>query len=500
MTTRKIPTMSIPLSEARGPFVVGLDVGSTASRGGIYDASGRPLKGVKERIAHEFTTDADGTSVICANQVVRECREVVTSLVAFAREKSLPIAAVAMDSFAASLIAVDSDGAALTPAITYADSRCADHVTRLRARVDEVAYHRRTGVRLHTSYHPARLAWLQAEQPEVWEKTHRIMTIGEYVYLHLADIRGMATATAAWAGICRVADGKLDTAILDAVDASPELFEPLRDPQEPAYPAGTAWPELDNLPWFHAIPDGWPSNVGTGAADKNTVAVAAATSGAMRVLLPVAPEEVPPGLWCYRLAQDQVVLGGALNDVGRALSWLERVVAGVDEDELAAHLRAAPEETTPHVLPFFSGERATGWAADAKAALVGLTDDTTAYDLWRGVVEALAVSYRRMWDEILPTAADPHRVIASGRVTNEHPQWLAVLADALGAPVLPLEMKRATLRGTALIALDVIDPGGERATPPFGEEFTPRAEHADYYARLRAQFDELYTKLVDSAP
>ena len=49
----------------------------------------------------------------------------------------------------------------------------------------------------------------------------------------------------------------------------------------------------------------------------------------------------------------------------------------------------------------------TGWAADAQASFVGLSDDTTALDLWRAVVEALAYSYRRMWDEILPTAADP---------------------------------------------------------------------------------------------
>lgn len=497
MTAGKIPTMSIPLSEARGPYVVGLDVGSTASRGGLYDASGRPVKGSKQRIAHEFTTDADGTSVIDADQVVRECREVLTNLVAFAREKSLPVAGVAMDSFAASLIAVDADGNALTRAITYADSRCAAHVTALRGQVDEAAYHRRTGVRLHSSYHPARLAWLQDEHPQVWKNTHRIMTIGEYVYLHLAGIRGMATSTAAWAGICRVADGQLDTEILGAVGAAPDLFEPLHDPDEPASPTATAWPELDNLPWFHAIPDGWPSNVGPGAVDKNTVAVAAATSGAMRVLLPIAPGEVPPGLWCYRLGRDQVILGGALNDVGRAISWLERVVAPVDAEQLAERLTAAPEESTPAVLPFFSGERATGWAADAKASLVGMSDDTTALDLWRGVVEALAYSYRRMWDEILPTAADPRRVIASGRVTNDHPQWLAVLADTLGAPVVPLAMKRATLRGTALIALEVIDPGGDRAVPPFGEECAPRDEHADYYARVGERFRTLYGQLVE---
>lgn len=498
-TQTKIPTMSIPLAHSRGPYILGLDVGSTASRGGLYDASGCPIKGSKQRISHEFTTAADGTSEIDADQVVRECREVVQNIVTFALDHDLEISGVAMDSFASSLILVNDAGLALTPAYTYADSRSAPYVDSLRETVDEKAYHARTGVRLHTSYHPARLLWAQKEMPDMWAKTTSVMTIGEYVYLGLAGIRGLATSTAAWSGIIDVHTGELDTEILDAVGAPAELFAPLHDPDQPAYPEGTAWPQLDNKPWLHAIPDGWPSNVGPGAVDNTTVAVAAATSGAMRVILPECPTHVPEGLWCYRLSRDKWIVGGALNDVGRAVSWLERVLVGVDTRDVADALAASPTDDTPAVLPFFSGERATGWASDARASIVGLTDDTTALDLWRGVVEALAYSYKRVWDEMADTAAEPERVIASGRVTTDHPNWLKVLADALGTPVIPLEMKRATLRGTALIALDVIDPGGERAQPPFGAMHQPREEHGEYYAGLGKRFERLYGQLVTPA-
>lgn len=497
-TQRKIPTMSIPLAHSRGPYVLGLDVGSTASRGGLYDASGCPIKGSKQRIAHSFSTDVDGTSMIDADQVVRECREIVQNIVTFALDHGLEISGVAMDSFASSLILVNEAGFALTPAITYADSRCAPYVARLKEQVNEGDYHARTGVRLHTSYHPARLAWAQAEFPELWAKTAEVMTIGEYVYLGLAEIRGIATATAAWSGIINMHTGELDTEILDAVGAPASLFSPIHDPDQPAYATASAWPELNNKPWLHAIPDGWPSNVGPGATDDRTLAVAAATSGAMRVIVSECPSHVPLGLWCYRLSSDKWIIGGALNDVGRGVSWLERVLADVDTRDVADALAAAPAADTPAVLPFFSGERATGWAGNARASIVGITNDTSTLDLWRGVIEALAHSYRRIWDamETSDASADPERVIASGRVTTDHPNWLKVLADALGTPVIPLEMKRATLRGTALIALDVLDPAGNRADPPFGTAHQPRAEHADYYAGLGKRFDELYEQLV----
>ncbi|WP_047260415.1 gluconokinase [Corynebacterium uterequi] len=493
----KVPTMSIPLKEATGPFVLALDIGSTASRGGLYDATGCPVKGSKQRLSHAFVSDYDGTSAIDADQVVAECREIIAAIVDFAAKKNVRIDAVAMDTFAASLVLVDASGNALTRAITYADSRCADYVTALRERVDEAAYHARTGVRLHTSYHPARLAWLAAEYPELLARTKRIMSIGEYVYFKLAGIVGVATSTAAWSGVLNVHTGEIDKEILDAVGVSASLFAPVFGPQTPTHPERTPWPALNGTPWLHAIPDGWPSNVGPGAVDASTVAVAAATSGAARVILPQVPENVPAGLWCYRLDAQQAILGGALNDVGRAISWLETTLAPVDPAELGERLAGPPDEDVPAVLPFFTGERATGWAADAKATITDITEETTVLDMWHGVIESIAISYARIFEQLSDAGMAAERVIASGRVTTEHPEWLQVLANVTGATVIPLAMKRATLRGTALIALEVINPGGTRAVPPFGEPFSPRADAAEHYARLRRRFDELYSTLVD---
>ncbi|MGM5593406.1 gluconokinase [Corynebacterium glucuronolyticum] len=494
--TPKIPTMSIKLKDATAPFVLAMDVGSTASRGGLYDATGCPVKGSKQRIAHEFTTGHDGRSTIDADQIADECRRIVESIVAFAEDKDLRISGVCFDSFASSFLLVDKQKQALTPCATYADSRCAPYVEKLEKRADVGAYHQRTGVRAHTSYHPARFLWVQDQFPELWEKTWRVMTIGEYVYLKLAGIEGLATSTGAWSGIVNAHTGELDTEILAACDVDPPLISPLHLPTEPAFPTSLGWPALDAIPWFHGIPDGWPSNVGPGATDASTIAVAAATSGAMRVLLPQAPEHIPEGLWCYRVSSDQVILGGALNDVGRAISWLERTVVALPHEDIEETLAGAPSDHAPEVLPFFSGERATGWASGAKASLVGITDDTTPLGLWRGIIEGIAVSYGRIYDELDEAGAQPERVIASGRVTTDHPAWLHILADTLRCDVVPLAMKRATLRGTALIALNIIAPGVDRAVPPFGERICPTEANAEYYRELRANFEALYKALV----
>ena len=84
----------------------------------------------------------------------------------------------------------------------------------------------------------------------------------------------------------------------------------------------------------------------------------------------------------------------------------------------------------------------------------------------------------------------------SGRVMQDHPGWLAMLADCLQLPVLPVVIKRATLHGTALLALDTIAPDVERADPTIGRRFEPVPENAAYYAEHRARFEEQYGKLV----
>lgn len=493
---KKIPTMSIPLGDSRGPYVLGIDVGSTASRAGLYDASGCPVKGSKQRVSHEFTTGMDGTSAIDPDQVVDECREVITGVVEFANSHELKINAVAMDTFASSTILVDAAGQALTRCLTYADSRCGDYVHQLRKQCDEKDYHARTGVRFHTSYQPARLAWLQAEHPDLLEQTDKVMTMGEYVYFKLAGIAGQATSSAAWSGIINMHTGELDHEIFDALGLSTDLFQQPFDPDQPGWPADSEWPELNGVPWFHSIPDGWPSNVGPGAIDETTVAVAAATSGAMRVILSTIPDSVPDGLWCYRVSSTSCIVGGALNDVGRAVAWMERVLGPVEHEDLAQHLLEAPTHDDPVVLPFFSGERATGWAANARASITGITDDTSALDMWRGIFGGIAVSYERIYDQLDEAGASAERIIASGRVTTDLTEWLQVLADNLEMDVIPLAMKRATLRGTALIALDVIDPGGERAVPPFGEPYHAHEDRAEHYRAMRKEFDKLYDDLV----
>jgi gluconokinase len=278
-------TDDVDLEVALDPLVLALDVGSTATRGGVHDASGRRVHGLQHKVTHAFTVAADGTSVIDPDRVTAEVEQVLDAVTKESR-LGTRIAGVAMDTFAASLIAVDATGRALTPCLTYADSRSAGAVTALREELDEHAVQQRTGTRLHTSYHAPRLRWFATAEPRVVGRAVGWWSLGEYVLARLVGQPLAGTSTVAWTGLLDRRTGELDAELLAAVGVGPESFSPARDPGEPASSAApTRWPALARAVWFPVITDGFASNVGAGATDATVLAAATATSGALRVLL-----------------------------------------------------------------------------------------------------------------------------------------------------------------------------------------------------------------------
>ena len=146
---------------------------------------------------------------------------------------------------------------------------------------------------------------------------------------------------------------------------------------------------------------------------------------------------------------------GAVNDVGRAVTWLDSTLRLPDAETLRSVLFDEPTPGTPLVLPFFSGERSTGWVGESRAVIHRINAATGPLDLYRGTMEGVAWTYARMLAQMLDVIGRPAEILGTGRVSNELPGLLQLVADATGVPVTPITIKRSTLRGTALHALEV---------------------------------------------
>jgi len=200
--------------------------------------------------------------------------------------------------------------------------------------------------------------------PDTFRSVRHWMSLGEYIYLQILGLTAAGTSTAAWTGMLDRRTGQWDQELLDVCGVREEQLSEVRDPDQPITEVDAAvrrrWLALAGAAWFPVLSDGFSSNMGAGAVHESAVAASVATSGAMRVLVHGIPEEIPSGLWCYRVDGSRSLLGGAVNDVGRVVSWLQSTVRFLPEDDFNLILAAARQASTPLVLPYFSGERQHG--------------------------------------------------------------------------------------------------------------------------------------------
>lgn len=495
-------SFEIGIGRARLPLVLALDIGSTASRGALYDATGRPIKPRAKR-PHAFTTFADGTSIIDPDQVVSEVVALIDELLEVTSDQ--PIAGVALDTFASSLVGVDAQGQAITPCFNYNDNRCADEVAGLRAEADEDELQARTGTRFHASYLPARLRWIARTDPATWQRVSRWLSLGEYVHLRLLGATLAGTSTAAWTGLLNRRSGQWDDLALELAGLSADKLSQIADPTVAIEPTSGSivherWPELRNAHWSPAIGDGYAATRGVGGGLGSPV-ISLATSGAMRLLIedPVGDSglELPGGLWSYRADAQHSLVGGAVNDVGRATAWMARELNLPEAETLETQLRTPPSHITPLVLPFFTGERSTGWHGTARATLHQVDFSTSAMELYRGVLEGIVWTFQRITDQLLQLNPTISSARVGGRVAGEAPGILTVLADGLTLELTPVTIKRSTLLGTALIALDVLAPDVERTPVPMGPALQPDQANAIFYDQRQLLLDELYTGIIE---
>ncbi|HEY3541636.1 MAG TPA: FGGY family carbohydrate kinase, partial [Gaiellaceae bacterium] len=201
--------------------------------------------------------------------------------------------------FGHSLVALDRQGAPLTPILGWRDTRSADAAEWLRRRLDADAVHARTGGYLHPSFWPAKLAWLAQTAPEIFREAARFVSFPDFVRGGRRTSVSMASGT-----------GLLD---LTTNEWDGELLETL------GLDAGRL-PEIADEPvWL----DGACSNLGAGCVGPERAALMVGTSGALRVLYETERPQPKAGLGRSRLDARRVVAGGALSDGGNLYKGLE---------------------------------------------------------------------------------------------------------------------------------------------------------------------------------
>lgn len=494
------------LESAKRSVVLSLDIGTSGVRAGLFDEQGRELEKACVSLDHPSrVTSSPG--VFDSDHLFEQASIAISEVCAKIDESTTRVDLIAISCFWHSLIGLDVREYPTTPVLTWADPRATGATQQLRDELDEEKYHARTGCRFHPSYWPAKLRRLRDDEPEVFQKTKRWLSFSDYLTEIFFDDPATSVSIASGTGLLNQHTCAWDLELLQALELDPLSLPEIAAPDRP-FPKLTRssallWPQLSGARLVPVVADGAANSIGSGCHSPDRASLMIGTSGAMRVSFKgEPPTRVPSALWSYRVNRDRILVGGALSDGGGLYSWLkESLFFDATAETLEAELDLMlPDSHGLTVLPFWAGERSTGWNPKARGTIFGLSSQTVPLEILRAAMEAIAYRFAAIWDALACFAPDA-KLIASGGALRSSPTWVQILADVLGRRLHASDTSEASMRGAALLALEAagkiqsIEKFSETVSMPEDTVFEPNMSNHEHYRAGRERQEQIYNQL-----
>jgi xylulokinase len=140
-------------------------------------------------------------------------------------------------------------------------------------------------------------------------------------------------------------------------------------------------------------------------------------------------------------------------------------------------------------LPYLDGERTPVWDPDARGAVVGLSTGTSAAELVRAFLDAVALSARDVVERMRELGHAPARYRVSGGGIHDS-AWVQATSDALSAELDVVDITGGV--GAAVFALRAV---GHDPPVPVVRTISPRPQATQRYDELYPRYRGLYPAL-----
>lgn len=483
--------------------LLGLDVGSTGCKAIVFDDKGDILgEGFRE---YAIETDRTGKAEQDAEAIWKITEEVLKQAVAASGRVGIKALAVSVQGD--SSIPVDRNWTALAPAILGMDYRPAGVAEKLADKLGDFLLFERTGMRPHPINAAVKTAWLRENNPEVYERSWKIVTYADFILGKLGSEPVIDLTMASRTGVFD----------LKSREWSEELIRGFgldRDKFSQALPSGTVAGRID---------PGVAERIGldpgtllvTGGHDQTCAGIGAGLVTEGSALLSTGTAEVlstafhAPKLTdtmyeayypCYIHAKPDLFFTFSLNHVGGLLlRWYRDNLAlqGESFDSIVSGLPDRPSGVM--VLPHFNGSGTPWCDMDSKGAFVGLTMATTRKDIVLGILESQTYELKINVEAMKKAGISVSNIVAAGGGAKS-PLWLQIRSDVLGCPVRTLRVREAACLGAAILAgsasgvYSSIDEGVAN-TVQVEKEFVPDPAMVEKYAEKLETYSELYPAL-----
>ncbi len=514
-------------SGAAGPVVLAVDLGTGGPKVALVAADGTV-------VAHTYRTNdlvfvgSDGVEQD-PEQWWSTIRDGARELLAGGHVERSQVRAVAVSAQWMGTVAVGADGRHIGNAVTWMDSRGAEHVRRrVRGMVSVAGYDPRKlktwlqttgGIPSLSGKDPVGHAlWLQAEDPERYAAATKLLDVPDYLNLRL-------TGRAATSPDVAIGWWAIDTRDLGHVHWVDELVSwigvdraKLPELLPTGSVVGTVLPEVaedwgldPDVVVMTGSGDTASAGIGAGAVRDHDGYIYVGTSSWLSCHVPYKrtdlrsnitslPSGIPGRYW---VATEQDVAGKALAWLIDQVLYPDDGLGGPAPDDVYARLEAVAAGVPAGAngvlfTPWLNGERTPVDDHTIRAGFHRLQLETTRADLVRAVYEGVALNTRWMLEaaERFTKQTFPHLTFVGGGARTA--LWCQIMADVLDRPVRrPADPVLANVRGAGLaahVALGNLGWDEVADTVAIADTFQPDPTTRAVHDRHFAAFVDIYKK------
>ena len=497
-------------------YLAGVDVGTTGARCAVFDLQGNRL--ASEYREYGATYPKPGWVEQDFDTLIGQTLEACQAAVARSGVDPARILAVAFSTQRSVTCPVDRAGHAVRPMISWQDARTGAQVERMRALVNPEEYYTESGLPLGTTWIITKLLWMQEHEPELLERTHKILQNQDIVLKAFgADDFQTDISDMAFYGVWDVRAVKWSRRLLDLFGVNESYFG---TPTLSGTQVGTVTRAVAKRTGLKA---GTPVCVGAGDQNCAVIGMGGVRGGIGTVTLGTAglailsvdrpvpgfggmmvTNHVVPGMW---------EVEGLSNAAAASYRWFRDVVGAkelADQertgrsafealDALAAS--AVPGARGLLYLPYLATAATPRWNPKARAAFIGMSLSHGRPELARSVMEGVCLEIRDMIERWLERGMAVDSLRIGGGATRS-PLWNQIQADVYGRPVQTLREPESTVLGAAILAgvgagvfASVSD--GVEAMVRVNEIIEPNSERHRIYTELYGAFVKAYDGLAN---
>jgi gluconokinase len=479
-------------------YYIGIDIGTTSTKAVAFSDNGDVIakEDICYPIIHPYANYSEQNPNEILEAVLNSIAKITNTL-----NKDKP----ALISFSAamhSILAVDEAGKPLTNCIIWADNRACDIAEQLRDTEKGNVFYHKTGVPVHAMSPLCKLLWLKENSYTVFTSAYKFIGIKEYIFSCLFGKYIIDTGVASGTGFFNIHTLQWDDAILHytgirkfqlsaVVDAHhKEYLSP-----ENAYYTDQRLRGSIQSAFIIGGSDGALANLGSGAVNKDAMAISIGTSSAVRMVTTEVYTDEYMRTFCYHLANNSYIIGGASNNGAVVLQWFKDAVLETNEKHEQLFQQAetiAAGSNGLIFIPYILGERAPVWNSHASGVFFGCNITHTRAHFIRAVMEGIVFNMYCI-GKILMEKRNVTEIHATGGFTKS-PLWIQLLSDMFNRTVYVSGAVESSASGAVKLGMDAM--GVEKKwTPKMTDTYEPNALQHQTYLRQFEKFERIYEVL-----